>query len=119
MTTAGDVPRIGKEELKALMDSGADIVIVDNNIPELYKAGHIKGAISLPWSENVIEDENFAIPSGKPIVTYCDCGEGEGDSADVALQLLRFGFEDVRTLARGWSDWVKAGYPTDLSAQAG
>jgi 3-mercaptopyruvate sulfurtransferase SseA len=109
----GDVPRISKEELKALMESGADIVIVDNNIPELYNAGHIKGAISLPWSENVIEDENFAIPYGKTVVTYCDCGEGEGDSANVARQLLNFGLEDVRTLALGWSEWVKAGYPRE------
>lgn len=113
MSTATEIPRISKEELKALLESGADIVIVDNNIPELYNAGHIKGAISLPWSENVIADDNFAIPSGKPVVTYCDCGEGEGDSADVARQLLDFGFEDVKTLAQGWSAWVKAGYPTE------
>jgi 3-mercaptopyruvate sulfurtransferase SseA len=108
-----DVPRISKEELKALIDSGADIVIVDNNPLELYNAGHIKGAISLPWSENVVEDENFGIPYGKTVVTYCDCGEGEGDSVDAARQLLNFGFEDVRTLAQGWSVWVKAGYPSE------
>ena len=108
-----NVPRISKEELKALIGSGTDIVIVDNSPTSIYKEGHIKGAISLPWSTNVIEDENFGLPTGKPIITYCDCGEGEGDSADVARQLLDFGFEDVKTLALGWSEWVKAGYPSE------
>jgi 3-mercaptopyruvate sulfurtransferase SseA len=111
-----NVPRISKEELKALIDSGVDIVIVDNSPSVVYNEGHIKGAISLPWSENIVEDDNFGLPHGKPIITYCDCGEGEGDSADVACQLLALGFDDVKTLECGWSAWLQAGYPAEAGA---
>jgi rhodanese-related sulfurtransferase len=49
-----------------------------------------------------------------PVVTYCDCGPGEADGADVARQLIAMGFKDVKTLAdpsiTGWTD---AGYPTE------
>lgn len=114
--SAEDVPRIGLEELKQLMDSGADITILDNRPRESYEMGHIKGAISLPWSwEGLTEDDLALVPSGTPIVTYCDCGPGEGDSADVAAQLIEMGVsEDVMVLADpSIYGWIEAGYPIE------
>jgi len=111
-----DVPRISLNELKELMDSGANITILDNRPREMYEMEHIKGAISLPWSwEGLTEDDLALVPSGTPIVTYCDCGPGEGDSADVAAQLIEMGVsEDVMVLADpSIYGWIEAGYPTE------
>lgn len=110
-----EVPRISLEELKGLMDSGADIAIVDCQPRNVYGQGHIKGAISLPWAPEIyIDEEEWMIPWDTLIITYCDCGPGEADSADVAAQLIRMGFEDVKVLAdpsiRGW---MEAGYSTE------
>ena len=109
-----EVPRISLEELKELMDSGADVVILDCQPRSVYEQGHIKGAISLPWAPEIDEEEVWMLPWDKPIITYCDCGPGEADSADVALQLIRKGFDDVKVLAdpsiRGW---MEAGYPME------
>jgi rhodanese-related sulfurtransferase len=113
-TSPDEVPRISLQELKALMDSGADMVILDCQPRSVYEQGHIKGAISLPWAPELDEEDILMLPWGKPIITYCACGPGEGDSADVALQLIRMGFEDVKVLADpSIMGWMEAGYPME------
>jgi phage shock protein E len=108
----GDIPRIPIQELKKMMDSGQSVTIIDVQPKEVYKEGHIKGAISLPWKSQIPLEEVWNLPKDKPIVTYCDCGPGEADSADVASQLLQFGFENVQVLGDpSIKGWKKAGYP--------
>jgi rhodanese-related sulfurtransferase len=104
------MPRITAEELKKLMDEGADVVVVDTLYPYWYKRGHIKGAINFPWA-GVIK-EPTALPRTKLVVLYCDC-ECEETSADVAVQLSRdWGYTNIRVLQGGWVEWTKLGYPT-------
>lgn len=64
-----DVPRINLEQLKGKLDAGADIVIVDVRSKEDFDAGHITGAISIPWEE--IEARYTELPRDKEIITYC------------------------------------------------
>jgi len=102
------------------MDSGARITILDNRPRESYQMGHIKGAVSLPWKPQLtIVDLEFAglesHASDRPIITYCDCGPDEADSADVALQLMEMGVEaDFKVLVDpSIEGWIAAGYPTE------
>ena len=110
----GDIPRISIQELKTMMDNGTPVTIIDAQPKAVYKEGHIKGALSLPWKSEIPLEDVWNLPKDKPIVTYCDCGPGEADSADVASQLLQFGFENVRVLGDpSIKGWKKAGYPMD------
>ncbi len=111
-SAAQDVPRMSIQELKRMMDDGKPVTIVDAQPKDIYKEGHIKGAISLPWKSQISVDDVWSVPTNKPIVVYCDCGPGESDSADVASQLLRLGFDNVRVLADpSIKGWQEAGYP--------
>lgn len=109
-----DVPRISIAELKKLIDEKADIVILDAQLKEVYNKGHIRGARSFPWSAEITSEDAQGLPKDKLIVVYCDCGPGEADSSDVAAQLIRLGFDNVKVLAdpsiRGW---IKLGYPVE------
>jgi 3-mercaptopyruvate sulfurtransferase SseA len=106
-----NIPRITAEELKKLMDEGADLVVVDTLYPYWYKRGHIKGAINFPWAESI--KEPITLPRTKLVVLYCDC-ECEETSADVAIQLVRdWGYKNIRVLKGGWAEWNKLGYPTE------
>jgi rhodanese-related sulfurtransferase len=109
-----DVPRVKIEELKKMMDSGAEVVILDAQQKSTYDQGHITGALSLPWVAELNDTDVQWLSKKKLIITYCDCGPGENDSADLAAQLIGLGFMDVRVLAdpsiRGWK---KAGYPIE------
>jgi rhodanese-related sulfurtransferase len=113
--SADQVPRISVEELKALMDSGASVLVLDTRPRESYQMGHIKGAISYPWKPGLTYDDVDEIPCCAPVVTYCDCGPGEFDSADVARQLIELGYEwGVQVLADpAIEGWIALGYPTE------
>jgi rhodanese-related sulfurtransferase len=109
-----EIPRITIAELKGMMDQGTGVVILDTQPKAVYDKGHIKGAISFPWKARIAALDTGGLPRNKPIVTYCDCGPGESDSANVATQLVDLGFSNVKVLAdpsiRGWK---QAGYPME------
>ncbi len=109
-----EIPRISVEELKQLVDAKAEVIILDAQLKEIYDRGHIRGAVSFPWKAEVTDADVPMFAKDKLIVTYCDCGPGESDSADLAFQLQGLGFTNVKVLAdpavRGWK---KAGYPME------
>ncbi len=43
-----EVPRIGVEEVKAKLDTGSNIAIIDSRSKAKYDQSHIAGAISIP-----------------------------------------------------------------------
>jgi hydroxyacylglutathione hydrolase len=109
-----DVPRISIQELKAMLDNGTPVTIIDAQPESIYAEGHIKGAVSLPWKSQLDLEDVWSLPNDKPIVTYCDCGPGESDSADVAAQLIEMGFDDVKVLKDpAIHGWKEAGYPIE------
>jgi rhodanese-related sulfurtransferase len=114
VSVQADVPRISIQELKEMMDKGIEVTIIDTQPRAIYAMGHIKGAISLPWKSQIALEDVWSLANDVPVVTYCDCGPGEADSADVASQLIRMGFDNVKALKdpsiRGWKE---AGYPME------
>ena len=108
------IPRISIDELKTLLDQGAEIDILDTQPKPLYDLGHIKGAISLPYKEKLRWSDVEDLSGSNPVVIYCDCGPGEADSEDIALQLRKMDFLEVSVLAapsiRGW---ISKGYPVE------
>jgi rhodanese-related sulfurtransferase len=114
------IPRITIDELKHLTDHTVDIVIVDTHPKALYEDHHIKGAISIPWAMLGIAWEDVQkLPKDKdaPIITYCDCGPGESDSAEIAARLLQMGFTNVKVLADpSLNGWRERAYPIETGA---
>ena len=112
--TAGE-PVISIEEARALFfTNGA--VFIDARPAEVYRSGHIKGALNLPAegleaSLPVIMEQ---VPPDSFVITYCD-GENCELSKDVALELSARGYSSVEVLANGWSVWQDAGLPTETS----
>jgi len=62
--------RISLEEFKNLFGNQADIVIVDTRSLEDYQAGHIPGAISMTYPDE-IRARNQELPRDKTIILYC------------------------------------------------
>lgn len=109
-----EIPRITVAELKTLMDKGEKVTILDVQPKRIYEKGHIKGALSFPWSPEIDEEQTLRLPRDGLIVTYCDCGPGESESAGVAAQLIELGFDHVKVLkdpsVKGWKN---AGFPME------
>jgi thiosulfate/3-mercaptopyruvate sulfurtransferase len=80
------------------------------------RAGHIPGAVSIPWAQALKEDGTFksadelaelygskGVLSGEPIISYCRIGERSAHSWFVLHELL--GREDVRNYDGSWTEW--------------
>jgi rhodanese-related sulfurtransferase len=113
-TTEQEVPRIAPEALKAKLDAGEDIVIVDARSLAEYETAHIEGAISIPLAE--IDNRYNELPRDKGIVLYCTW-PAEQTSARAALRLYQHGFTNVSALLGGLRAWEAADYPMVLASQ--
>lgn len=64
------VPRISLEQLKEKLDAGVDIIIVDVRSKGDFDEGHISGAVSIPWQQEM-EARYTELPRDKEVITYC------------------------------------------------
>jgi len=84
-----------------------DVVVLDVRPPEVYAAGHIAGALSLPLAE--LRRGLADLPTSRKIVAYC-----RGPYCVLAAEAVRLlrqrGFDAVR-LSDGYPEWRDAGLP--------
>ena len=98
------------DEVQQVKASGG--LIVDARTPELYAAGHIDGAVSLPMVEidAALPDFLSQVGKGQTLITYCS-GFGCPDSFDLGVRLIESGYRDVRVFEGGYPEWRDAGLP--------
>lgn len=83
-----------------------DVVLLDVRPGVEYEAGHIPGAISIPWDE--LEQRLEELPPGKDVVAYC-----RGPYcvyADEALVVLRERGWNALRLEEGVVEWEQTGH---------
>lgn len=110
------IPRITADELRQMIEKGADLVVVDTRDSGSYDAGHIKGAINIYYDPTADPTERqmmlMALPMDKLVVTYCDCTD-DANSAKMADELYKLGYDrdKLKALAGGSLKWVELKYP--------
>jgi rhodanese-related sulfurtransferase len=110
--------RIKAEDLKKMIETKADMVIVDVRDSGSYEAGHIKGAINIYYDPTADPMDRqmmlLALPMEKLIVTYCDCTD-DASSAKIADELYKLGYErdKLKALSGGSLRWIELKYPMD------
>jgi thiosulfate/3-mercaptopyruvate sulfurtransferase len=80
------------------------------------RAGHIPGAVSIPWASAVRDDGTFksaeelrelyegrGVSPSQPVTAYCRIGERSAHTWFVLRELL--GYEDVRNYDGSWTEW--------------
>lgn len=98
------------QEVKALLDAGRPLHLVDVREESEFARGRLPGARHI--GKGVIErDIEAAIPElDAPIVLYCGGGYRSALAAD-ALQ--KMGYTHVSSMQGGWREWNEQGYPTE------
>ena len=95
---------------KALFDKG--YTFIDSRDVVDYNAGHIKGALNIPYKE--ISSYKSRLESmDKNIVYVIYCSKACDVSIDMAYYMARMGFKKVYIFHGGWDEWMEAGYPSD------
>src|SRR5207253_489520 len=79
--------------------------------PDEWDDGHIPSAVHVQRGNLESRIANAATDHGHPIVVYC---AGGSRSAFAAKTLEELGYEHVTSLAGGYTDWKRNGFPTKL-----
>lgn len=101
-----DFKTLGYAQMREMVQNGKAVVI-DNREPELFRAGHIPGAINItynrPHLNNQLTEASLAPYQGRKIIFYCSGGM----RSQYAVRLAR-GWnkaEDVYLFTGGWPEW--------------
>lgn len=94
------------------------VVIIDAREPAEYAAGHIPGAINMPFDEYITDTVRLEAfdQQGKPILVYCG-GVTCELSMKLGFALVAAGKEPVLVYTGGWPEWNEMKYPVAQGAQ--
>jgi molybdopterin/thiamine biosynthesis adenylyltransferase/rhodanese-related sulfurtransferase len=107
-STVTNIPEITPVELKARLDKGDDLYILDVREPHEYQICNIGGHL-IPLGE--LAQRAAELDSSKEIVAHCRTGKRSADAVDF---LLKAGFKKIWNLKGGilaWSDQVDPSVP--------
>lgn len=105
---------VGPVELKAILERGEPIQVVDLRTADLYKEAHIPKSIQADFNQF----EQFITGLDKDVTTVVYCYNITCHlSTKAALYLAERGYK-VRELAGGWDKWVEAGFETQAGAKS-
>jgi rhodanese-related sulfurtransferase len=95
--------------LKAKLDAGENLFLLDVRQPNEFAAGRIEGAVNVPVRDLPKSLEKLPSDKTAPIVVICAAAVRSG----YVVQALSFkGYTNVKHLAAGYvAGWEKAGYP--------
>ncbi|MBU0729071.1 MAG: rhodanese-like domain-containing protein [Proteobacteria bacterium] len=104
--SASIIKELSPAEAKELIDTRADLVVIDvRNLKELSH-GVIPGSLLLSLPD--IARKNYDLPKKTPILVICTLG-GRSDAA--SRYLAKDGFPEIFYIKGGIAAWKKAGYP--------
>ena len=108
-TVKKGIREVSVDDVKKLVDAKTPMKLIDVREGEEYSAGRLPGAISLPRGFLEIRIEEKASRE-EPVILYC---AGGTRSALAAKTLADMGYQNVASMAGGYSRWHDAAYPTD------
>ncbi len=92
---------ISQEDAKKIMDSGESYILLDVREQDEFDAGHIPGAILIPYTQIAEKAEDMLPDQAAQILVYCRSGRRSKIAAE-ALGAL--GYTDVKEFG-GIIDW--------------
>ena len=99
--TAGGVPEVTVEELKAKLDRGENVHVLDVREPNEYQICRIAGSTLIPLGE--LSNRTAELDRDRELIVHCKMG---GRSAKAVALLQERGFTRVRNLTGGILAWI-------------
>ncbi len=104
--------KIGQVDFLDKVVAGDDMVIIDIRSADAYAAGHVKGAISMPWGGTAISDNMKYIPQDKEVFIYCVSGQTAGqtvllmNAAGINARSVNLGYKFGIATTEGYEDII-------------
>ena len=106
-----EIDEIDVTQARELVDAPERPLVVDVRELDEWTEGRIPGAIHIPRGNLESRIEQAAPDRAQPILLYCAAGNR---SAFATKSLEELGYENVISLAGGYTDWKRSGLPTEL-----
>jgi sulfur-carrier protein adenylyltransferase/sulfurtransferase len=103
-TPSASSASITAPQLRDLLDSGADVAIIDVREPAEWDIVRIEGATLIPKDEILSGAALDRLPHDRPLILHCRSGVR---SAEVLTALRASGFDNARHLQGGITAWAK------------
>ena len=102
------IPEVSPEDLSTIIDDGnGDVTVVDVREGDEHRAGHLPGAVHLPRGFLELQAEAKLPDRKRKIVAYC---AGGVRSLFAARTLQQMGYQDVSSMAGGFTRWKQNGH---------
>jgi len=108
--TRSEISEVDATQARERIESGEPVVL-DVREQDEWDEGHIPGAVHIPRGHLESRIERLAPDAARPVVVYCSQGNR---SVFAAKTLEELGYEDVVSLAGGFTDWKRNGFPVQL-----
>jgi rhodanese-related sulfurtransferase len=106
---AGGFTMISVGDLKARLDAGDQLLVLDVRTPEEYaQDGHIAGSTLIPLQE--LPQRMGDLEKDEPIACFCRSGNRSRTACE---QLAQAGFTNLVNVDGGIGAWTAAGYPVE------
>ena len=92
------------QQVAALQESNADVLVLDVRELSEYEAGHIPGVTLMPVGE--VASRLNEIPEDKPVIVTCRSGNRSGQVANFPREQ---GYENIHNMQGGILAWEAAG----------
>jgi molybdopterin/thiamine biosynthesis adenylyltransferase/rhodanese-related sulfurtransferase len=106
-----EIDEIDVARAREVLDGADRPLVVDVREQDEWAEGRIPGAIHVPRGFLEARIEQAAPDRTQPILLYC---AGGARSAFAAKSLGELGYENVTSLAGGYTDWKRSGFPVEL-----
>ena len=106
-----EIDEVDVTQARRLLDAPERPLVVDVRELDEWTEGRIPGAIHIPRGNLESRIEQAAPDRAQPLFLYCAAGNR---SAFAAKSLEELGYENVVSLAGGYTDWKRSGLPTEL-----
>jgi len=117
MPAVTPITPITREQLRAKLESGDDLVVVEALPPTNFDDAHLPGARNLPHDQ-VDDLASTVVPDLNAfVVTYC-ANTPCPNSSVAARRLTELGYSNVHEYVEGKEDWAAAGLPLERTAAA-
>jgi rhodanese-related sulfurtransferase len=118
-----DIPDVGRPievtvtKVRELVDKKGAVIIDARDAPE-YAAGHIPGAINMPFDEVITDTARLEAfdQQGKPILVYCGGATCEL-SMKLGYALVAAGKTKILVYTGGMPEWTAMQYPIEQGAK--
>lgn len=105
----GEIAKVTVAELKAVIDTGKNVAVVDVREPSETAKGVIAGALLYPWVSGVLKAKHAELPTDRPLYVLCASGTRSALATDF---LSKNGHGCIHDTQGGMNAWTAAKYPT-------